>query len=168
MSSFLESTASLERSKVKQLIIDCPEQTNKFIGLFNPIQMNFLLEQGFLPSATIWEKVIEWSGREKHPTGIGADFIDGTDAKFASVHKLQAKGNKSGIRYRAVITGASKESDLLIAVYNRWLNNIDYFQIPQRFINSPRITIEYNQYTKEFCSNKWKPFKVNLNQILLK
>ena len=76
MSSFLESTASLERSKVKQLIIDCPEQTNKFIGLFNPIQMNFLLEQGFLPSATIWEKVIEWSGREKHPTGIGADFID--------------------------------------------------------------------------------------------
>ena len=168
MSSFLESTAALEKDKVKQLIIDCPKQTNKFIGLFNTSQMNFLLEQGILSSAIIWEKVIEWSGREKHPTGIGADFTDGTDAKFASVHKLQAKGNKSGIRYRAVITGASKESDLLIAVYNRWLNNIDYFQIPQKFIDNSKITIEYNQYTKEFCSNKWKPFKVNLNQILLK
>ena len=166
MSSFLESTAALEKDKVRQLIIDCPKKINKFIDMFNRSQMNFLLEQGILSSAIIWEKIIEWSGREKHATGIGADYIDGTDAKYASVQEKESRGNKSGIRYQAVVSGASKDSDLLIAVYNRWLNNIDYFQIPQQYIDSSTITIEYNQYTKELCSRKWSPFKVNLNQIL--
>ena len=166
MSSFLESTAALEKDKVRQLIIDCPKEINKFIDMFNRSQMNFLLEQGILSSAIIWEKIIEWSGREKHATGIGADYIDGTDAKYASVQEQVQKGNKTGLRYVAKISGASKESDLLIAVYNRWLNSIDYFQIPQQYINVSTVTIEYDQYTKELCSRKWSAFKVNLNQIL--
>ena len=166
MSSFLESTAVLEKDKVRQLIIDCPKEVNRFIDMFNRNQMNFLLNQGILSSAIIWEKIIEWSGREKHATGIGADFTDGTDAKFASVQEKDSRNNKSGKRYQAVIAGASKDSDLLIAVYNRWLNNIDYFKIPQRFINSSNVTIEYNQFTKELCSRKWRPFKVNINQIV--
>lgn len=167
MSSFLELTAELERDKVKRLMCDVPKKFNKFIGRFSLDSMNFLINQGFLPSATVWEKFIEWSGRTKHPTGIGADYADGTDAKFISVQEKEAKSNKSGKRYQAVVAGVNKESDLLVAVYNKWLNNIDYFQIPQKFIDNSTVTMEYNQYTKEFSSNKWRKFKVDINKILL-
>jgi hypothetical protein len=91
MSAYLESTAELERNKVKCLMIDCPKEFNKFIGNFTQKQMNFLLNEGLLSSATVWEKFIEWSGRKKHNTGHGADFIDGTDAKFSSIHEWQDK-----------------------------------------------------------------------------
>ena len=78
------TNTELERNKVKCLMIDCPKEFNKFIGNFDQEQMNFLLNEGLLSSATVWEKFIEWSGRKKHTTGHGADFIDGTDAKFSS------------------------------------------------------------------------------------
>ena len=85
MSAYLESTAELERNKVKRLMVDCPKDFNKFIGNFNQNQMNFLLNEGLLSSATVWEKFIEWSGREKHNTGHGADFMDGTDLSLIHI-----------------------------------------------------------------------------------
>ena len=57
MSSFLELTAELERDKVKRLMCDVPKKFNKFIGRFSLDSMNFLIDQGFLPSATVWGKI---------------------------------------------------------------------------------------------------------------
>jgi len=171
MSAYLESTAELERNKVKRLMVDCPKDFNKFIGNFNQSQMNFLLNEGLLSSATVWEKFIEWSGREKHNTGHGADFMDGTDAKFSSIHEWKDKKNsvKRGIYYvdrsTATITGVKKDGVLLIAVYNRWNDKIDYYQIPQEFIPNRTITIEYNHHTKE-CSSKWGEYKTDIKTIL--
>lgn len=170
MSAYLESTAELERNKVKCLMIDCPKEFNKFIGNFDQEQINFLLNEGLLSSATVWEKFIEWSGRKKHTTGHGADFIDGTDAKFSSIHEWQDKiKQKNGIkllnRSTATISGVKKHGDLLIAVYNRWNHKIDYFQIPQYAIPNGTITIEYNHQTKE-CSSKWGQYKTTIKHIL--
>jgi hypothetical protein len=172
MSAYLELTAELEKNKVKCLMVDCPEEFNKFLGNFSHQQMNFLLNEGILSSATIWEKFIEWSGRKKHNTGHGADFEDGTDAKFSSIHEWQGKiKQKHGIKLRdrltATIAGVQKNGDLLIAVYNRWNDKIDYFQIPQDVIPNNTINIEYNHQTKE-CSSKWGKYKVDIKDILLK
>ena len=173
MSAYLESTAELERDKVKCLMIDCPKEFNKFLDNFTQYQMNFLLNEGILSSATIWEKFIEWSGREKHSTGHGADYKDGTDAKFASIHEWQDKrenlkrGKYLLDRSTATIAGVKKDGDLLIAVYNRWDDKIDYYQIPQEFIPNRTINIEYNHQTKE-CSSKWGKYKTSIKNILYK
>ena len=170
MSAYLESTAELERDKVKRLMIDCPKSFNKFIGSFNRSQMNFLLNEGILSAATIWEKIIEWSGREKHSTGHGADFIDGTDAKSASIlewedRKKQKQGIKVRDRSTATVTGVKKDGDLLIAVYDRWNKINHYFQIPQHVIPNNTIKIEFNHQTKE-CSSKWGKYKTDIKTIL--
>ena len=170
MSAYLESTAELERNKVKGLMVDCPKEFNKFISNFTQEQIDLLLEEGLLSSATVWEKIIEWSGRKKHITGHGADFIDETDAKYSSIHEWQDKiKQKSGIKLRdrstATISRVKKHGDLLIAVYNRWSNKIDYFQIPQCAIPNGTITIEYNHQTKE-CSSKWEQYKTTIESIL--
>lgn len=172
MSAYLESTAELERDKVRCLMIDCPKEFNRFIENFNLKQMNFLLNEGLLSSATIWEKLIEWSGRKKHNTGYGADFEDGTDAKYSSIkewkHKKNSviKGEYIIDRSTATITGVQKDGDLLVAVYDRWNKVNHYFQIPQDVIPNGTITIEFNHQTKE-CSSKWGKYKVNLKDILL-
>ena len=173
MSAYLELTAELEKNKVKRLMVDCPKEFNKFLGKFTQQQMNFLLDEGLLSSATIWEKFIEWSGRKKHNTGHGADFMDGTDAKYGSIKewkdpkKATSKREAYFVdRSTATITGVKKDGDLLIAVYNRWKDKIDYYQIPQEFIPNRTINIEYNHKTKE-CSSKWGKYKVGIKDILL-
>jgi len=174
MSAYLESTAELERDKVKCLMIDCPKEFNKFLDNFTQYQMNFLLNEGTLSSATIWEKFIEWSGREKHSTGHGADYKDGTDAKFASIHEWQnpkkATSKREAYfidRSTATVTGVKKDGDLLIAVYDRWNKINHYFQIPQHAIPNNTIRIEFNHQTKE-CSSKWGKYKTSIKNILYK
>ena len=164
MSAYLESTAELERDKVKCLMIDCPKESNKFLDKFTQYQMNFLLNEGILSSATIWEKFIEWSGRDK----------DGTDAKFASIHewkdpkKATSKREAYFVdRSSATITGVKKDGDLLIAVYDRWNKINHYFQIPQHAIPNRTVIIEFNHQTKE-CSSKWGEYKTSINNILNK
>lgn len=174
MSAYLESYAELEKQKLIKLLEDCPKEFNLFYKNFSNTQLEFLLEQGILSAATIWEKIIEWSGRKKHKTGIGADFEDGTDAKCCSIHewkdpKYSTKRQEKYYRDRATatITGVYKHGDLLVAIYNRWHNTYDYYQIPQEAITNSTITVEYNFQTKE-VSSKWSEFKTDLNSILCK
>lgn len=174
MSAYLESYAELEKQKVNKLLEDCPKEFNLFNTNFTKTQIDFLLEQGILSAATIWEKVIEWSGRKKHSTGIGADFEDGTDAKCCSISewkdpKYSIKKQESYHRDRATatVTGVYKHGDLLVAVYNRWHDKYDYYQIPQKAIPNSTINIEYNFTTKE-VSSKWSEFKTELSNILCK
>lgn len=174
MSAYLESYAELEKQKVNRLLEDCPEEFNLFYNKFSKAQIDFLLEQGILSAATIWEKVIEWSGRERHETGIGADFQDGTDAKNCSIYewkdpKFSVKRQEKYFRDRATatISGVRKQGDLLVSVYNRWHDTYDYYQIPQEEISNGTINIEYNFITKE-VSSKWSKFKTELSNILCK
>jgi len=169
MSAYLESNAELERNKVECLLKDYPKGHEKLKEFYRDIPKS--LDEGLIDSATIWEKFIEWSGRKKHLTGHGADFEDGTDAKYGSIKEWQhpKKGKKRGNylvdRSTATITRVKKDGDLLIAVYDRWNNKNSYFQIPQDAISNSTIAIEYNHQTKE-CSSKWKEFKTDLNTIL--
>jgi len=171
MSAYLESNAELEKNKVKCLLNDYPEGLEKMEEIYNDIPR--ALDEGLIDSATVWEKFIEWSGREKHDTGHGADFKDGTDAKYSSIHEWQdhKKGKKRGNylvdRSTATITGVKKDGDLLIAVYDRWNNKNSYFQIPQHAIPNRTVRIEFNHQTKE-CSSKWGEYKTSINNILNK
>ena len=174
MSAYLESYAELEKQKVNKLLEDCPQEFNLFYNNLSKPQVDFLLEQGILSAATIWEKVIEWSGRSKHATGVGADFEDGTDAKNCSIYewkdpKYSKKTQEKFYRDRATATiaGVKKQGDLLVAVYNRWHDSYDYYQIPQKDISNSTINIEYNFITKQ-VSSKWSKFKTDLNSILCK
>ena len=169
MSAYLESNAELERNKVECLLNDYPEGLKKMEEIYNDIPR--ALDEGLIDSATVWEKFIEWAGREKHRTGYKADFLDGTDAKYGSIKewKDKKKSVKRGEylidRSTATITGVKKDGDLLIAVYDRWNKINHYFQIPQHAIPNYSITIEFNHQTKE-CSSKWDEYKTNLNNIL--
>ena len=171
MSAYLESTAKLEKAKVTCLMVDCPKEFNKFLNYFDKNSFRFALNEGILSSATIWEKFIEWAGRKKHTTGHGADFMDGTDAKFASIKEWTQKryNNKRGeyllSRSTATITGVKKDGDLLIAIYDRWNKINHYFQIPQHAIPNGTITIEFDHQTKE-CSSKWAEYKTTIEDIL--
>ena len=172
MSAYLESNAELEKNKVKCLLNDYPEGLKIMEEIYNDIPR--ALYEGLIDSATVWEKFIEWSGREKHNTGHGADFKDGTDAKYSSIHEWQdpkkATSKREAYfidRSSATITGVKKDGDLLIAVYDRWNKVNHYFQIPQDVIPNGTITIEFNHQTKE-CSSKWGEYKTSINNILNK
>jgi len=89
MSAFLEITAELEREKVRKLLEDCPPEFNRLSSKLPVDVIEFLIDEGLLNAGTLWEKIIEWSGRAKHSTGIGADFVDGTDAKNVSIQEWQ-------------------------------------------------------------------------------
>tara|TARA_B100001113_G_scaffold198385_1_gene162530 strand:+ start:730 stop:1245 length:516 start_codon:yes stop_codon:yes gene_type:complete len=171
MSAYLESNAELEKEKVKCLLNDYPEGLKIMEEIYNDIPR--ALYEGLIDSATVWEKFIEWSGRKKHSTGHGADFEDGTDAKYGSIKewkmkkKRVVKGDYLLDRSTATITGVQKNGDLLIAVYDRWNKVNHYFQIPQDVIPNGTITIEFNHQTKE-CSSKWGEYKTSINNILNK
>ena len=168
MSAYLESNAELENNKVKCLLKDHPEGLKKMEEIY--VSIPKALDEGLIDSATVWEKFIEWSGREKHTTGIGADFKDGTDAKYGSIFewKDKKKSVKRGeyliYRSTAAITGVKKEGDLLIAIYDRWNRVNHYFQIPQYVIPNNTINIEFNHQTKE-CTSKWKEYKTTIGDI---
>ena len=172
MSAFLEITAELEREKVKKLLDDCPPEFNKLSRLSED-NLTFLIEEGILNAGTLWEKIIEWSGRKKHSTGIGADFIDGTDAKNVSVHEWQdpkysvARGHYMRDRATATIQGATKKGDLLVSCYSRKRKEYDYFRIPQRLVKSATFSFEYDYDTRELSKRTWvKEYKMALKEVL--
>jgi hypothetical protein len=170
MSAYLESNAELERSKVKCLLKDNPEGVKRLEEIYQSIPK--AIDEGLIDSAIIWEKIIEWAGRKKHTTGHGADFMDGTDAKFASIKEwTEKKSNKKRgefllNRSTAQITRVKKDGDLLIVIYDRWNYINHYFQIPQHAIPNGTITIEFDHQTKECSSVKWAEYKTTIENIL--
>jgi hypothetical protein len=172
MSAFLEITAELEKEKVRKLLDDCPPEFNKLLRLSED-DLTFLIEEGLLNAGTLWEKILEWSGREKHTTGIGADFVDGTDAKNVSVHEWQdpkysvSKGHYMKDRATATIQGATKKGDLLVSCYSRKRKEYDYLRIPQDLVKSATFSFEYDYNTRELSKRTWvRDYKMSLKKVL--
>ena len=172
MSAFLEITAELEREKVRKLLEDCPPEFNR-LSRFSEAHINFLIEEGLLNAGTIWEKIIEWAGRKKHDTGIGADFVDGTDAKNVSIYEWKdpkysvAKGHYMRDRATATIKGATKKGDLLVSCYCRKRKEYDYFRIPQSLVKSATFGFEYDFDTRQLSKRTWvRDYKMTIRQVL--
>lgn len=173
MSAFLELTAELEREKVFKLLEDCPPEFNRIADKFSKDQIEYLINEGLLNAGTLWEKIIEWSGRKKHGTGIGADFTDGTDAKNVSIHEWQdpkysvKKGSYLRDRATATIQGAKKQGDLLVSCYSRKRKEYDYFRIPKELVKSATFSFEYDWETRELSKRTWvREYKMSLKEVL--
>jgi len=173
MSAFLEITGELEREKVRKLLEDCPPEFNRLSSKLPVDVIEFLIDEGLLNAGTLWEKIIEWSGRAKHSTGIGADFVDGTDAKNVSIQEWQdpkysvAKGHYMRDRATATIQGATKKGDLLVSCYSRKRKEYDYFRIPQAMVNGGTFKFEYDFETRQLSKRtRVKQFKMSLRELL--
>ena len=173
MSAFLEITAELEREKVRKLLEDCPPEFNRLSSKLPVDVIEFLIDEGLLNAGTLWEKIIEWSGRAKHSTGIGADFVDGTDAKNISIKEWQdprysvTKGHYKIDRATATIHGAIKKGDLLVSCYSRKRKEYDYFRIPQALVKGTTFNFEYDYDTRELSKRTWvREYKITLEELL--